>query len=335
MSKPSSVVLGLDIGGTTAKMGIVSPEGEILRRAEEPMPHHLAAQTLVENVKQPATELLHWARQEGYDVLGCGVSVCGFITPDGERPEYVNVHALDGFPLRQELQGALDLPVILDNDMNCAVLGEYHYGAGKGVSRLLVVTVGTGIGVGVILNDQLLRLSSGTTGNPGHVIVDPHGPVCVAGCRGCVESLASAGPISRRAEALARSQRPTQLRRLLEDKGHLTPEDVFVAAEAGDLPAQEIWREVGEWLGRGLATWVQIFAPSVVLVGGGVAHAQDWLIRPMEREMRRVGEPYFTRQVREVKSASLKKELGVLGAASLFFVPRHASPGTIISIPHS
>jgi predicted NBD/HSP70 family sugar kinase len=169
-----------------------------------------------------------------------------------------------------------------------------------------------------------VRIGGFTTGNPGHVIVEPNGPVCVAGCRGCLESLTSAGPISRRAEDVARSQRKTILADVLAEKGALTPEDLYHAAEAGDGPAQEIWVQVGEWLGRGLASWVEIFVPEVVLVGGGVAGAGHWLIDPMEREMRRVGEPYFTRQVREVKLVERGWEATMLGAASLVLFPDYA-----------
>jgi glucokinase len=122
---------------------------------------------------------------------------------------------------------------------------------------------------------------------------------------------------------MARSQRPTLLTGILADKGSLTPEDLHHAAELGDQPAQEIWQEVGLWLGRGLTSWVEIFAPEVILIGGGVAQAGHWLIDPMEREMRRTGEPYFVGRVREVKRGLLGKSLAMLGAASLFLFPGH------------
>lgn len=322
---PEPVVIGVDIGGTTAKLGVVNRAGIILRRAEEiPMPHDQPAEMLVANLIDAIDPLVKSARVEHGEPLGIGVSVCGFVDETGERPEYINVHALDGYPLRQTLIDTFHLPAILDNDMNCAALGEYHFGAGRGVRRLLVMTVGTGIGVGVILNGRVVRTAFNTTGNPGHVVVDPNGPVCVAGCRGCVESLASAGPIARRAEDMARSQRPSMLAQMLQSKGQLTAEDLFHAAEAGDLPAQEIWTEVGKWLGLGLAAWVQIFNPEVVVVGGGVARAAHWLIPPIEQEMRRTGEPFFTSRVREVRKAALEKDLGMLGAATMIWSPEDA-----------
>jgi glucokinase len=255
---------------------------------------------------------------------GIGVSVCGYLSASGQEPDYINLHSLDHYPIASRLRETFGLPVVMDNDMNCGVLGEYVFGAGKGVKRLMVMTVGTGIGMSVVLDGEVFRRSAGTTGNPGHIIVQPDGPICPAGCRGCLESVASSGPITRRAEDLARSQRSTALAATLAARGSLTPEDLFKAAESGDKAAQETWLEIGAWLGRGLASWVEIFTPEVVIVGGGVAKAGHWLIDPIEAEMRRTGEPYFTRQVREVKQSQLGQELAMLGAASFFLYPEYA-----------
>jgi glucokinase len=268
--------------------------------------------------------LISAAGKEGLDLLGMGVSVCGYLEPSGDTPDYINLHALDHYPLRRTLIERYQLPAVLDNDMNCGVLGEFHFGGGVGERRLMVMTVGTGVGMAMMIQGQVMRFHGGTVGNPGHIILDPNGPVCAAGCRGCLESLASAGPISRRAEDLARSQRPTLLAKMLAGKGSLSPKDLFLAAEAGDLLSQELWQEIGGWLGRGLASWVEIFGPQVVIVGGGVAQAGSWLLEPIEREMRRCGEPYFTRRVREIKQSRLGKDIAMLGAASMALFPEHA-----------
>jgi glucokinase len=224
------------------------------------------------------------------------------------------------------LEDKFGLTVVIDNDMNCGVLGEYRHGAGKNIDRLMVMTVGTGIGMSVALGGRVLRFNARTVGNPGHVIVSGDGPVCAAGCRGCVESLAAAGPISRLAEDLARSNRETLLRDSLAKRGSLSPVDLFHAAEAGDGPSQAIWNEVGTYLGRGLASWVAIFGPEVVVVGGGIALAGHWLLDPIERELRRVGEPHFVGQVREVRLSALGKDSAMHGAATLVLWPEDAPP---------
>jgi glucokinase len=318
------VALGVDIGGSSTKMGVIAKDGEILGRAIQPTPQELPAEVHMTAILEKLTGLVDWAKKNDLAPQGIGVSVCGYLTPSGQEPDYINLHALDHYPIVHRLRTAFDLPVVMDNDMNCGVLGEFVFGGGHGVDRLMVMTVGTGIGMSVILNGEVFRLSAGTTGNPGHIILEADGPICPAGCRGCLESLASAGPIARRAEDLARSQRSTALAQALVEKGSLTAEDLYEAAEAGDIVAQETWKEVGAWLGRGLASWVEIFTPEVVIVGGGVAKAGHWLINPIEAEMRRTGEPYFTRLVREVKQSQLGREVAMLGAAAFYLYPQYA-----------
>lgn len=318
------VAIGVDIGGSSTKMGVVAKDGEILRQTEVSTPPQLAGETIMDAITTKLTGLVHWAEGNACAPQGIGISICGYLTSSGEEPDYINLHALDHFPVARHFREKFGYSVVLDNDMNCAVLGEFLFGGGHGVNRLMVMTVATGIGMSVILDGVVFRQSAGTTGNPGHTIVDPDGPICVAGCRGCLESVASAGPISRRAEDLARSQRPTLLSATLIEKGALTPEDLYRAAEAGDRPAQGIWEDVGAWLGRGLATWVEIFIPEVVIIGGGIAQAGHWLIDPIEQEMRRTGEPYFTRRVREVKQSQLGRDIAMLGAASFYLYPQYA-----------
>jgi glucokinase len=322
-----SAAVGIDIGGSSTKLGLVTRAGDVLARDGVLTPHHLDGETIMAEITARLDILVAQARERGLDLAGIGVSVCGYMEPSGDTPDYINLHALDHYPLRRALIDRYQLPAVLDNDMNCGVLGEYHFGGGRGEERLMVMTVGTGVGMAVMIKGQVLRFHSGTVGNPGHIILDPNGPVCVAGCRGCLESLASAGPISRRAQDLARSarsQRPTLLAEMLAERGSLSPKDLYLAAEAGDTPAQELWQGIGHWLGRGLASWVEIFGPEVVIVGGGIAQAGHWLLEPIEREMRRCGEPYFTRRVREIKQSRLGQDIAMLGAASMALFPEHA-----------
>lgn len=319
-----NITVGIDIGGTAAKMGVVTESGEVLQRVEVAIQHDQSTEILIGNIESKIDHLVKWSLDKNIHLMGLGISVCGYLDQDGECLDYVNIHALDHFPLKKHLEQKYDYPVILDNDMNCGALGEYYFGAGKGVDRLMMMTIGFGIGMGAIVNSEVVRTNAGTTGNPGHIIVEPDGPYCTAGCRGCLEAVASAGPISKMAEELARSQRKSLLADILAVKGSLTPEDLFQAAEEGDQPAQRIWKQVGTWIGRGLIGWVEIFGPQVVLVGGGVANAGHWLIDPIKREMRSSGEPYFMRRVREIKSASLGRDATMLGAASLFLKPETA-----------
>ena len=319
-----SAAIGIDIGGSSTKLGIVTPAGRVLYRGDVPTPHDLDGERIMAEITARLDALILMARGQGLALVGMGVSVCGYMEPSGDTPDYINLHALDHYPLRRTLIERYNLPAILDNDMNCGILGEYHFGGGIGEERLMVMTVGTGVGMAVMIKGQVMRFHGGTVGNPGHIILDPNGPVCVAGCRGCLESLASSGPISRRMEDLASAQRPSLLAKMLAEKGSLSPKELYLAAEAGDTPSQELWQEIGHWLGRGLASWVEIFGPEVVVVGGGVAQAGHWLLDPIEKEMRRCGEPYFTRRVHAIKQSGLGKDIAMLGAASMVLFPEYA-----------
>src|SRR5512142_3012260 len=163
-SAPAAI--GIDIGGSFTKMGLVTPDGEILYKDIQPTPPTLPADSIIAAILAKLGTLIDWARANGVAPGGIGVSVCGYLEPSGESPDYINLHDLDHYPLLQTLRQATGLPAVMDNDMNCGVLGEYVFGQGKGVDRLMVVTVGTGIGMSVVLNDQVFRLSAGTTGNP-------------------------------------------------------------------------------------------------------------------------------------------------------------------------
>ncbi len=322
----AAIAVGVDIGGTSTKLGLVAQDGEILYRASLLTPHQLRGEEIFQSIIAQLDRLIQWTAGQDLRPAGIGISICGYLEPNGKAPDYINLHALDHLPLVSLFQERYSLPVAMDNDMNCGALGEYYFGGGRSEPRLMVMTVGTGIGMAVMLDGKVLRLNAGTVGNPGHTIVAADGPVCTAGCIGCLESLASAGPISRRAEDFARSHRSTLLKEVLARNGCLNPKDVYHAAEAGDTCAQEIWQETGKWLGRGLATWVEIFGPEVVIVGGGVAQAGHWLLAPLEHEMRRVGELYFTSRVREINGSRLGQELAMLGAATFYLYPENAPP---------
>jgi len=305
-------------------MGLITPSGDILARVVQPTPHHLSGQAILEAISDKLGRLIAYASENSQHIIGIGVSVCGYLTPSGDEPDYINLHSLDHFPIAKLFKDQYNLPVVMDNDMNCGVLGEYYFGDYAKERRLMAMTVGTGVGMAVMFDGKVVRLHAGTIGNPGHIIVSPNGPLCSAGCRGCLESVASAGAIIRLAVDMAHSQRSPILKEMLCKYGELTPKLVFQAAEAGDEGAWEIWHVVGAWLGKGLASWVEIFGPRIVVVGGGVSEAGHWLIDTIESEMRKVGEPYFTRNVRAVKQSRLGADIAMLGAATLFLFPENA-----------
>ena len=288
----------VDIGGTGTKIGIVADDGSIVRRVTIPTSPAGAPGPLVDDIVATLEPMLGEA-----SALGVGVAVAGFL--DRERGAMVgnaNLPALCGFPLRRALEERLALDCRLEVDSNASSLAEYRYGAGRGAARLLGVTVGTGLGGGVIVGGDLLRYTGECAGDLGHVILQPDGRRCSCGARGCLEAMVSAAALSER--AAGRSVR-----------------DVAAAALAGDRLAVDALAETGRWLGLGLASLSPLFAPDRIVVGGGVAAAAgELLLAPTRASYRAHAAPGFAERV-QILGSSFDGWEGMVGAASLVLDP--------------
>jgi glucokinase len=306
--------LGIDVGGMTAKLGVVDPAGQIRGRAAVPTGFDLTAEALVDQLAEASAPLLEEARAAGLDVRTAGLALPGMLNPDRSAVRNVtNLPGLNHAPLRDHLAGRLNLAVALDNDACSAALGEYRYGAGHGAARLLVVTVGTGIGAGMVVDGAAFRTSQGCLGDPGHVIVAPDGPRCGCGGRGCIEVMAAAPAISRAASAAAASDPNSALRPLPPP---IEVRDVARLAASGDPAARRVLAEAGRWLGQGLASLVHIFSPDRLLIGGGVAEAGDLLLEPLRAAVFEYGMPFLTQNL-TLERAALTTDAGILGAAAV------------------
>lgn len=232
-----------------------------------------------------------------------GVSVAGFLDAD-HTTMYgnANLPLLSGFALKRALEERLDRECVLEVDSNAAVLAEHHYGAGRGVERLLGVTVGTGLGGGVIIQGRLLRYTGECAGDLGHIIVapTPEGRECTCGARGCLEAMVSSAA-------------------LVERAGGGDVRGIIAAAGRLDPGARAALADTGRWLGLGLASLSPLFAPDAIVVGGGVASAQDLLLAPTRDSYRSSAAAEFRDRVRIVASRFRGWE-GVIGAASLILL---------------
>ena len=205
--------------------------------------------------------------------------------------------------------------VTVENDANAAAWGEFRFGAGKDVEHQIFITLGTGVGGGVINHGVLLRGAQGAGGELGHVTLDPEGPVCGCGNHGCLEALASGNAIGRRAREVANERPNSALGRLAIDR-RVLGEDVTRLAEEGDEAALFVLEETGRWLGIGLAGFVNMFNPEVIAVGGGASRAGEFVLGPARKEMfDRARSP--SRDLVEIKEATLGPQSGVLGAGAL------------------
>lgn len=294
--------IGLDIGGTSAKIGLVDEEGRVLRRAQVPTGREQPADPLVEQFAAAVRTLL-----DGEPASGLGVAAPGMRRADGEGVVNVsNLPLLDGYPLRERLESLTGLPTRIDNDANAAAVGEYRFGAGRGAARLLVVTVGTGIGAGMVVNGAVHRVSWEGLGDPGHVIVEPDGPECACGGRGCAETLAAVPAMVRRANAAG-----------VPGETYPDLQAVVLAARGGRDGASRALRESGRIIGVALATLTHVLAPERILLGGGgLDAAEELLLDPIREALFRHVQPFLGDRL-TLGRAALGNDAGVIGAAAL------------------
>ena len=288
---------------------MVTPEGRVLKETRYPTP--ASPERLVESIARAVVEV-----KDGFEVGGACLAVAGLILSQENKVIFSpNLHAVEGIPLKDELEPRIGVPLTVENDANAAAWGEFRFGARRDVDHLVLVTLGTGVGGGVISHDVLLRGAQGSGGELGHVTIHATGPRCACGNRGCLEALASGTAISRRARELASEMPGSALGRLTVER-KILGEDVTKLAREGDELALSVLEEAGRWLGIGLAGFVNIFNPEVIAVGGGVMAAGELILESAREEVRLRARPP-SRDLVEIMEATLGPESGVLGAAAL------------------
>jgi len=305
-------LLGVDIGGTNIKVALVSEEGTVLSFRSEPWSGG-AASDAIDVISRLGLELTRGG--EGLEVAGCGVGSAGLVDAGaGIVQSSPNLPEWRDVELRRMIESALGLPTIIENDANAAAYGESVAGAARGSTNAVVLTLGTGIGGGLILNGRLYR-GSGFAGEIGHTTIDRDGEECLCGNAGCLERLANAEAVVRNVDRLIASGRESTLS-ATGDRAALTAKQVGEAAAAGDAVAQEALSETGRALGAGLANLVLTLDPDVIVIGGGVATAGEPLLEPARKEMAR--RCYCSgASLPRVVAAELGNTAGVVGAALL------------------
>jgi glucokinase len=302
--------IGVDIGGTKIAAAVVTPEGKILNEMRYPT-QAIPPNRLVETIAGAITEV-----RDGFEVGGACLAVPGFVLSAENKVIFApNLHEIENIRLDEEIGRRTGLRATVENDANAAAWGEFRYGAGRDVDHQIFITLGTGVGGGVITHGVLLRGAQGAGGELGHVTIDPTGPRCGCGNHGCLEALASGTAIQRRAREVASEKPRSALGRLAIDR-QVLGEDVTRLAQEGDEAALQVLQETGRWLGIGLAGFVNIFNPEVVAVGGGASRAGEFILGPARKEVQlRARSP--SRDLVQIKAATLGPESGVLGAAAL------------------
>lgn len=310
-----TLTIGVDVGGTKVAAGVVDGTGEVLVQARRDTPADDVGKTR-DVIIEVVTELA-----AGYQIDAVGIGAAGWIDASRSTVLFAPNLAWRDEPLRDYVSAAVGRPVIVENDANVAAWAEFRYGAARHADDSMVMfTIGTGVGGGIVLGGELLRGANGIAAELGHMLTVPDGHQCGCGRLGCIEQYASGNALVRFARAAARED-PHRAMALLELAGGeaeaITGPMVTVAAQGGDPVSAEAFAQIGRWLGTSLADMAQILDPQVLVVGGGVIEAGELLLGPTRRSFTNALAQRSRLPVAEVRPAELGNTAGVIGAADL------------------
>lgn len=309
------LAIGIDIGGTNTDFGIVDKEGNCFSkqsiRTDKYNDVLLYLDELTKKLKQQIKEL-----KGKYDIKGIGVGAPNGNYFNGTIEFAPNLKWKGVVPLAKLIEERMHLPVVLTNDANAAAIGEMIYGAAKGMKDFIVITLGTGLGSGIVVDGKLLYGHDGFAGELGHTNVDPEGRMCGCGKKGCLEAYASATGITRTViEMLKESDKSSLLRTIAKNK--LNSKDVFLAAQKKDKIALDAFEYTGKILGIKLADAIAFSSPEAIILSGGLANAGHYILTPTKKYMEKFLLPFFQNKVKLLPSQLKNENSAVLGAAAL------------------
>lgn len=304
--------IGLDIGGTKIAGGVVDESGALLTELVEPTPEESDAAA----VAPILLDLVGRLRAKHPDVAAVGVGAAGIVAwPEG-RIIWAPNNAYQDWPVREQLEAATGLPAVVDNDANVATLAEARLGERR-YRELVLITVGTGIGGGLVLGGQIYRGPTGRGAELGHIVLNPEGPECGCGNHGCFEAYASGTALTRMGREAADDDPGSLIARLGAEQGEVTGQTVSAAAGQGDAVARGLFERLGRWLGVGVASLANIFELEAVVVGGGLVETGDLLLEPARRAAREFAYAPQARTTVPILPATFGSDAGMVGAALL------------------
>lgn len=313
------VYAGIDIGGTNIKYGLVDAKGKVLFREQRPTMADKGAEPLMHLVANLSEGLLYHAAEEELEVKWLGVGTPGAVEARSGKVIGVspNITGWNGMEIGQILRDRLNLPVWVDNDVNAMALAESRFGAAVGYKSVICVAVGTGVGGGIILNGRLWRGASHSAGEIGHMSINPVGPKCRCGAKGCVEAYCNSQAIIKRTiDKLSNGLTPIFEEVLEGPLSGLTIKKLFAAARKSDPVAMEVVQESAEYLAAGIANAVNILNPEIVVLGGGVADGGAGFVETVGAEIKKRALGPAGSELRVTK-ATLGNDAGFIGASIL------------------
>jgi glucokinase len=306
-----SVAICIDLGGTDLKSAVVDSSGKILHQQSTPSESKKNKKKILDNLISSISIEEQWAQAQGFRIQGVGLGIPGIVSyPEGIVHRSPHFPDLKDFPIKKLLQKKIHFPLVLDNDANMAALGEGWIGAAKGKKNYLLMTLGTGIGGGIVFDGKLLHGDSGFAGEVGHIVIEREGRRCNCGGRGCLEMYASA-------TGILYGLSPSLRRRGLG--GGLTAEHLYHLALQGNKTAQKIYKDFGKALGAGIASLVNVLDIELVMLGGGLSGAWKVFIDSTRQSIAR--HTYLTTAKKIIlKRALLGNNAGLIGTARAVFV---------------
>lgn len=310
-----SYVVGIDIGGTNTKLGIVDSRGTVLAKDSIKTNKYQSIEEYIRELHKAYKALIEANGLDG-EIGGIGVGAPNANYFKGTIEGAVNLPWKGVVPFAELMEKEFGIPVKITNDANAAAIGEMTYGAARGVKDFIMITLGTGVGSGIVANGQLVYGSDGNAGELGHVIVRPNGRLCGCGRSGCLETYTSATGVARTAREFLELQRVESLLRRIPVQD-ITSKDVYDAAVAGDALAQEIFEYTGKILGEAFANFVAFSSPKMIVLFGGLTHAGDLILRPIKEAMEDNLLHIYKGKVELALSQLNEADAAILGASAL------------------
>lgn len=312
------LAIGVDLGGTKIKTVVADSEGQVFGEDLRPTEAKIGPDGVIARIADSARQACTEANIRLADAIGVGISSPGPVNPEkGIVTDAPNLPGWHNIHITKLVGDAVGLPTLLENDANAAAYGEALFGAGKGLKHIVYVTLGTGVGGGLIIDGEIYEGASGAAGEVGHLVVLPDGPICNCGNRGCVESLAAGPAIARDATRLVEDGRAPVLARLSEGRA-LNAELVLEAAQEGEDAAREVLQRAGYYLGLALTGLLNVFDPQALILGGGLVNLGDFYLGPAIKTAREGAFPQIVADV-VITTAKLGDNAGALGATALVF----------------
>ena len=309
--------VGIDVGGTNLRAGVVDEQGKLLSRVSQPVGTLKSPEELIRRLAELAQKAVEDAGTPENQIQSVGVGIPGAVS-EGNILYTCNLPLRD-VPFEQLFRRFFDRPVYLENDANCAALAEYYVGAGRDSKRFVTITLGTGVGAGIIHNGKVYHGANGMAGEVGHTVIIKDGLPCPCGRRGCWEQYASATALKRMtAEALAAYPDSILAQVVAENDGRVSGQSAFIAARQGDPVGQRICEEYVSYLSCGIVNMVNVFQPDTLAIGGGVSNeADEQLLLPVQRCVERESIPCGKNRRTRIVKAELGNQAGIIGAALL------------------